>query len=142
MIAFNINSLLSLWMVSSRIKSSSGLTSSATSAQCHDTNLLDVSRFQNTIASGRVYQHFNFLTEEQVQYLVDDIDRLKQENIMIPSGLSNTNRGKNQNFNERDRTTAPAPWWADSLRSSSTSSDDYSFSNHYDDVLASISNKC
>lgn len=140
MIAFSINSLLSLSIASFRIKSSSGLNSSATSAQCHD-NLLDVSRFQNTIASGRVYQHFNFLTEEQVQYLLDDIDRLKQENIMVPSGLSNTNRGKNQNFNERDRTTAPAPWWADSLRSANTSSDDYSFSDHYDDMLASISNK-
>ncbi len=34
---------------------------------------------------------------------------------MVPSGLSNTNKGTNQNFGKNDRMTCPIPWWVDSL---------------------------
>ena len=54
--------------------------------------------------------------------------------------MSNTNQGKNQHFGERDRTTAPAPWWVDSLQSANNL-DASLFSNQYDVMLASISNK-
>ena len=77
--------------------------------------LLDVKRLKHEIANGRVYQHHNFINEEQVQAMIDDIEKLREQNKMQPSGLSNTLKKENQNFGDEDRTTAPAPWWNQSL---------------------------
>lgn len=77
---------------------------------------LNIEKLQSTIASGRVYQHENFINETRVQAMLDDIERIRKDNIMKPSGLSNTLKKQNQNFGEEDRTAAPAPWWKESLQ--------------------------
>mmetsp|Transcript_12162 Transcript_12162/g.22785 ORF Transcript_12162/g.22785 Transcript_12162/m.22785 type:complete len:445 (-) Transcript_12162:40-1374(-) len=79
-------------------------------------SLLDTDRMKRKILSGKVYQHENFLTEDEIRVLLQDVDGLIQENKMIPSGLSNTNKGTDQNFGRGDRTTCPVTWWLDSLR--------------------------
>lgn len=77
--------------------------------------LLDVEQMKRKVLSGKVYQQENFLNENEIRVLLQDVDGLIQENKMIPSGLSNTNKGKEQNFGRSDRTTCPVPWWIDSL---------------------------
>lgn len=80
-------------------------------------SLLDVNCFRETIHSGRVYQQENFLNEDEIGTLLADMRRLADEGKMIPSGLSNTSRGKNeQGFGKNDRSTCPAPWWIASLQ--------------------------
>lgn len=92
------------------------LAATASSKSSSVSSSIDIPRLQSTIAKGRVYQHENFINETQVLAILNDIERLKEEQIMKPSGLSNTLKKENQNFGQEDRTTAPAPWWMDSLQ--------------------------
>ena len=115
-------------------------TCSSGSQECRSKSLVvDLEKLKESVLSGRVYQHENFLNEEEIQILVDDIDRLTREKKMMPSGLSNTNKGGNQQFGESDRTTCPVPWWVDSLQGNTltfgTDSDEDSA------VLNRVSNK-
>mmetsp|Transcript_6725 Transcript_6725/g.9651 ORF Transcript_6725/g.9651 Transcript_6725/m.9651 type:complete len:403 (+) Transcript_6725:100-1308(+) len=96
-------------------RTSNGTPHSVSSSQCtEELALIEPERLRQTVGSGRVYQHENFLSEEQVQVLLRDIQRLADERKMLPSGLSNTNK-KEQNFDKNDRVVGPAPWWGDSL---------------------------
>jgi predicted 2-oxoglutarate/Fe(II)-dependent dioxygenase YbiX len=79
-------------------------------------SLLDVESMKRKVLSGKVYQQEHFLNEDEIRVLLQDVDGLIRENKMIPSGLSNTNKGKEQNFGRSDRTTCPVPWWIDSLQ--------------------------
>jgi len=97
--------------------------------------LIDAKRLRETIAAGRVYQQENFLNEEQIQVLLNDLNKMIQEKKMVPSGLSNTNKGKDQNFGESDRMTCALPWWVDSLKGSYIESGEDSI------VLNNISDK-
>ena len=73
---------------------------------------LNVSRLQETIHRGRVYQIEDFVSETEVQELLDGMQGLDFQ----ASGLSNT-VVKEQNFGSQDRRTCPVPWWKDSLES-------------------------
>lgn len=106
-----------LVLLSAIHQESNALTHSTTSTSLKS-KLVDETRLKTTIANGRVYQHFDFVNEEQVQSIIDDIDRLRKDGLMKPSGLSNTLKN-NQNFGEQDRATAPAPWWVSSLEKAS-----------------------
>lgn len=81
---------------------------------------MDLPRLQEDIAAGRVYQHFDFLTEPQVKWLVQDIQRLQQQQeeeggaSFTRSGLSNT-AYKQQGFGAQDRSICAVPWWKQSL---------------------------
>ena len=76
---------------------------------------INITSLQQSIASGRVYHQKNFLNEEQVQYLISDMERLEKQNAFQRSGLSNTNKGNDQNFGKQDRSTTETPWFHDSI---------------------------
>ena len=80
---------------------------------------LDTEHLVKTVASGRVYQQRNFLTEPQVRALLLDIDDMRDSNDFSSSGLSNTIKGDDQNFGKADREVCPVPWWKDSLSGTS-----------------------
>ena len=118
---FYLQSIIQLLLILSRhggalITSSTTTTATATTGTNTSATIVDVERLQKTIANGQVYQQFDFLDEDQVQVMINDIERLREENIMRPSGLSNTLKKSEQNFGDQDRTTAPAPWWNKSLQ--------------------------
>lgn len=77
--------------------------------------LLDIPKLKQAIASGRVYQHINFLTEDEVNLLWDEIHELEQSGAFTRSGLSNLAQGSNQQFGEKDRSLCPVPWWQETL---------------------------
>ena len=76
---------------------------------------MDVSRLQKTVASGHVYQQLGFLNEEQVKYLLNEIQDLEKEGRFVASGLSNTAKGFAQGFGQNDRSTCVVPWWKEPL---------------------------
>ena len=70
---------------------------------------LNIEDMVNTIQQGRVYQHMNFLTESEVEYLLNEMK--ENEQCFRPSGLSELSQ-KQQSFNiQKDRSTCPVPWW-------------------------------
>lgn len=80
--------------------------------QVQQTPLLDHQRLVETIRSGRVYQHEDFLSEEQVLELLDEIDDLESSGRFETKGLSNSAYGTNQKFSRRsDRSICPVPWF-------------------------------
>lgn len=85
-------------------------------AACQELQL-DVPRLQKAIASGHVYQQFDFLNEDQVQFLLNEIQELEKNGQFVASGLSNTAKGASQGFGQYDRSTCVVPWWKDSLTS-------------------------
>ena len=85
---------------------------------------IDTKKLQRQIASGRVYQQQHFLSSQEIQVLINQMDRMRTNNVMKPSGLSNKSKGNVQNFHvKNDRTTAPAPWWDESLQGVNVSCD-------------------
>mgnify|MGYP005846509689 CR=1 FL=1 len=78
-------------------------------------NILDVAKLKQTIQSGRVYQHPNFLSEEEVQLLWKEIIDLESSGAFTRSGLSNLARGAQQQFGNKDRSLCPVPWWQETL---------------------------
>ena len=76
---------------------------------------LDIPQLKRDIAAGRVHQHLNFLTEAEVTALLEQADILREGGAFAASGLSNTNKGNDQNFGKEDRTVSPLPWWKDSI---------------------------
>ena len=99
--------------------SASGGTVTANTCSTGNSNYdylgLDIPRLKSDIAAGRVHQHFNFLTEEEVAALLEQADILREGGAFAASGLSNTNKGNDQNFGQEDRTVSPLPWWKDSI---------------------------
>ena len=91
--------------------SSSSATSSATAA-CQELGI-DFDELRRTVSQGRVYQKENFLTEDEVQSLLNDMNDLEAKGHFQRSGLSNTVKGDNQNFGNRDRSICTVPWWKD-----------------------------
>lgn len=87
--------------------------SASSTSSCQ--NLLDMPQLQQRIRSGRVYQRFNFLSEDEVRSMWEEIHQLEDSGGFGRSGLSNTVQGSNQQFGTNDRTLCPAPWWVDSL---------------------------
>jgi len=83
--------------------------------------LLDVEGLKTAIARGRVYQHFNFLTEDQVQILLQEIKEVEIQNKFERKGLSNKGLGQNQTFDIKlDRSICPVPWFFDALEGKDT----------------------
>ena len=78
---------------------------------------LDVERLRQTISSGRVYQHPNFLSESQVSFLLEEMQQLENNGSFERSGLSNTVKGKQQRFGSNDRRVCAVPWWSSALKS-------------------------
>lgn len=76
---------------------------------------IDVPLLKQTIASGRIYHQKNFLSKKQIDVLRSDMNQLETANLFKRSGLSDTNRGSNQNFGRQDRYTCETPWWRDSI---------------------------
>lgn len=76
---------------------------------------LDIPQLKHDIANGRVHQHLDFLTEAEVTALLEQADILREGGAFAASGLSNTNKGKDQDFGAEDRTVSPLPWWKDSI---------------------------
>ena len=72
---------------------------------------IDITNLQETINQGRVYQVFDFFTEQEVLDLLQDMDRLEANGSFRRSGLSNTVKGNSQNFGSQDRYTCSVPWW-------------------------------
>ncbi len=81
--------------------------------------LLDVDRLKKTISLGRVYQHVDFLSEDQVQIILHEILEMENLNKFQRKGLSNTVLGQNQTFDSKlDRSVCPVPWFYNALRGS------------------------
>jgi hypothetical protein len=77
---------------------------------------LDADRLRQTIALGRVYQHRNFLSEDQVQTVLQEMNDMEAQNRFQRKGLSNTVLGQNQTFDAKlDRSICPVPWFLDAL---------------------------
>ena len=89
---------------------------------------IDVSNLQETINQGRVYQVIDFFSEQEVLDLLQDMDRLEANGSFQRSGLSNTVKGKTQNFGSQDRYTCVVPWWDRVL----------TFTGHNDDVPSHV----
>lgn len=90
------------------------------------------------IKSGRVFVHHNFLTKDQLKYLQNDIEFMKEEGRFVVNGLSDVRKGlkgevvetagsmdgeekkkSNQGFDVKvDRSVCPVPWWKDTLEMS------------------------
>ena len=74
-----------------------------------------------TIRSGRVYQCENFLTDQEMTWMLQDIQKLRREGSFTPSGLSDTSRNQ-QGFGAQDRAVSPVPWWKEALLEDCSSS--------------------
>lgn len=81
----------------------------------NNSKIIDTSRAVATIRAGRVYQHMNFVSSDEIDLLLDDIQRLRDNGSFVPSGLSDTSRGAQQAFGQQDRTVSPVTWWRESL---------------------------
>jgi len=101
---------------SSSVLSSSALAADTVASVAEELRL-DVDRLRRDISAGRVYQQQNFLSEDDVSAILNEVEGMKRSGgAFAPSGLSNTARGSSQNFDgTKDRKVAPVPWWAESL---------------------------
>ena len=61
------------------------------------------------ILNGKVYVHENFITEDMVNKMRQEIAAMVKEGRFKISGLSNAVLGSNQGFDNRDRTICPVP---------------------------------
>ena len=77
---------------------------------------IDTVRLVEIIRSGRAYQHENFLSQEEIEWLFTDMKRLEAQGSFTKSGLSDTSRGRSQGFGNQDRSVSAVPWWSDTLR--------------------------
>jgi len=86
--------------------------------QGNDT-FLDGEALKTAILRGRVYKQESFLTEGQVQTVLQEISKLERENAFIRKGLSNT--AVVNAFDEKlDRSICPVPWFTDALAGKDT----------------------
>ena len=105
---------------------SSGITCNSGDAA----SVIDVSEARERIRSGRVYVHHDFLSEEQLRWLSDDLSELEREGKFVTNGLSDTRKGlkgehaasptasskSEQGFSvKHDRSVCPIPWWRETL---------------------------
>lgn len=103
---------------SSCINPEEATTSTSTARQLQ--SLLHQDDLAAAIRYGRVYQHDHFLTEPQVQYLLDEIDVLQENGQFVTKGLSNTADPAQRFSAQQDRAICPVPWFVDALRSQPT----------------------
>ena len=89
---------------------------------------IDVAQLQDTIHQGRVFQVHDFFTEKEVISLLDDMDRLEADGTFQRSGLSNTVKGKEQNFGSQDRYTCVA--WDQQIMLSSSPEENPNLPSH------------
>jgi hypothetical protein len=78
------------------------------------TTLINEAELKKAIYSGRVYQQANFLTEEQVQTVLAEVEEMESNGGFERSGLSNTLQ-KNQTFGYNDRSICVVPWFIRAL---------------------------
>ena len=91
------------------------LQSSPSSKQQQQQSFLNVTELKKKIYSGRVYQHYNFLSEQEVEIVLKEIKKLDLDGKFETKGLSNTVL-KNQSFsNKLDRAICPVPWFVKAL---------------------------
>lgn len=98
--------------------SNGGVGNSSSSCINHDLSavLLNRDGLTRAIHKGRVYQHDNFLSETQVQQLLDEIRTLEQEGKFVTKGLSNTANQAQRFSAHQDRSICPVPWFVDALQ--------------------------
>jgi 2OG-Fe(II) oxygenase superfamily len=96
--------------------SSAGNSSSSSCINPDVSSLLNRNELSLAIHKGRVYQQDNFLTETQVQHLLDEIHALEGEGQFITKGLSNTAAQAQQFSVRQDRSICPVPWFVDALQ--------------------------
>lgn len=112
--------MLAVTLLRCLIRASVALQSSSQTFSSSST-LLDIDRLQQTIARGRVYQHPNFLSEDQVNIILEEIKDMEAQNKFQRKGLSNTVLGQNQTFDAKlDRSICPVPWFLDALEGKDT----------------------
>lgn len=80
---------------------------------------LDGEKLKRAIKSGRVYQQESFLSESQVQTVLQEISELEKENAFLRKGLSNT-AVVNKFDDKLDRSICPVPWFTDALKGEDT----------------------
>lgn len=101
-----------------QVSSSWGLSSQQ--QQQNIKQMLDPSTVKKAIYSGRVYQHKNFLSEDQINIVLAEIAQFEEKGGFQRKGLSNT-VSKNQTFDRKlDRTICPVPWFLDALEGKDT----------------------
>ena len=81
---------------------------------------LDISKLRQTITAGRVYQHENFLSEEQVQTMLKEIQMMENDGKFVRKGLSNTALQNQQFSNVYDRSICVVPWFPQALTGDDT----------------------
>ena len=81
---------------------------------------LDISKLRQTITLGRVYQHENFLSEEQVQTMLQEIHEMEKDGKFVRKGLSNTAIQNQQFSNVYDRSICVVPWFQHALEKEDT----------------------
>lgn len=95
-----------------------------TSASQFPQSVLHHEMLLRAIRSGRIYQHEHFLSEAQVQHLLDEIRQLELDGKFVAKGLSNTARRQAQQFSDRqDRSISVVPWFVNALRPTPAESD-------------------
>ena len=127
-----------LTVVAFAIQTSPPSDSSGTACNVIDgeASVIDVSEARERIGSGRVYVHHNFLSDEQLRWLSDDMSELESEGKFVTNGLSDTRKGlkgehaasstasskADQGFSVKyDRSVCPIPWWRETLTISEVS---------------------
>jgi hypothetical protein len=91
---------------------------SSFSASCSNLNppsILNRHELFLALQNGRAYQHDNFLTETQVQFLLTELQTLQDEGKFITKGLSNTADQAQQFSTRQDRSICPVPWFVGAL---------------------------
>jgi hypothetical protein len=115
------NILLAATFFRCAIRTSVALQSSQTFSSSSSSTLLDTDSLRRTIDRGRVYQHLNFLSEDQVQTILQEIKDMEAQNRFQRKGLSNVVLGQNQTFDTKlDRAICPVPWFLDALEGKDT----------------------
>lgn len=83
-------------------------------------DLVDIPKLKRTVTSGRVYQQRSFLTEQQVQTILQEVNELQAEGRFTRKGLSNTAVQNQQFSNVYDRSICVIPWFNDALQGKNT----------------------
>lgn len=104
-----MDQLLLLLLLSTLLAPSQSLSSTTPSTtSCPENSFnVNVQQLQEDIAHGRVHQVHDFLTEDDVVLLLNEMDELE----FTRSGLSNTVKGSEQGFGTTDRYLSVVPWW-------------------------------
>lgn len=86
--------------------------------QQRQSTLLNVTDLKQKIYSGRVYQHMNFLSENEVQIVLAELKDFDSKGKFETKGLSNTVLKDQEFSNKLDRSICPVPWFYKALEGS------------------------